>query len=121
MNPTSRHRRHSRSRDRLSGTAQRPRVSIHRSTRRVVVQLIDDQTGQTLAAVHDSAPRGAPGKKLLPAKRTKSSQAKEAGLELARAAKLIGITRAVFDRSGYKYHGRVKAVAEGLRAGGLVI
>ncbi len=108
MNPASRHRRHIRSRSRLNGTAKRPRVSIYRSTRRIIVQLINDATGTTMAAIHEGSQQ-----------QTKTSQASQAGKELAALALAKGIKNVVFDRSGYKYHGRVKAVAEGLRSGGL--
>ena len=109
MNPTKRHRRHQKSRQRLVGSAKRPRVSIHRSARYVRAQLIDDEKSQTVVALSS---KGLAGK-------TKTEQAQALGEQLAKAASAKKINHVVFDRSGYRYHGRVKAVAEGLRSGGL--
>ena len=100
MDNIARARRHRKTRLTLKGTAKRPRVSVYRSQAQVALQLIDDVTGTTLAAA--------------------SGGPKEAGQKLAEAAQAKGITKAVFDRSGYKYHGRVKAVAEAVRAAGLI-
>jgi large subunit ribosomal protein L18 len=83
---------------------------VFRSSKGVTLQLIDDATGKTLLAAES------PKKK----KGTKTEAAKEAGLLLAKAALKKGITKAVFDRGGYAYHGRVKAVADGAREGGLI-
>lgn len=91
------------------GTSTRPRVSVHRSSRAVTVQLINDTTGHTVASVQGHALKAD----------SKVAQAHAAGIKLAQAARSSGIKRAVFDRSGYRYHGRVKALAEGLREGGL--
>lgn len=104
-----REQRHHRLRTRMLGTALQPRVSVFRSLTRVTVQLIDDRAGVTLATVSQG------GK----AKGTKVEQAIAAGKELAEKAKAAGITRVVFDRGGWKYHGRIKALAEALREGGL--
>ncbi len=98
-------------RGKLSGTAERPRISVFRSNRYVYAQLIDDTTGRTLAAVssrEEGIGGGAP-----------VEESKAVGQRLAERAKAAGIETAVFDRNGYKYHGRVKALAEGAREGGL--
>ena len=99
MDSLARQKRHTRTRAKVRGTATRPRVSVHRSLTRLNVQLIDDDTGTTLAAA--------------------TGAANDVAGALIEQAKAQGISQLVFDRSGYKYHGRVKAVAEGLRAGGL--
>jgi large subunit ribosomal protein L18 len=95
------------------GTAQRPRVSVFRSNRGIFAQLIDDSAGRTLAAV---AWTEEPLRSL-----SRAEQSTEAGKLLAERAKAAGIERAVFDRGGYQYHGRVRAFAEGVREGGLAL
>ena len=104
-------KRRRRVRAKVSGTAERPRISVFRSNRGVMVQLIDDEAGRTLAAVNwtEDELRALP----------KMEQAKRAGELLAQCAKAAGVETAVFDRGGYQYHGRVKALAEGAREGGL--
>jgi large subunit ribosomal protein L18 len=100
-------------RTRVRGTAQRPRLSVFRSNRDIYVQLIDDTNGTTLAAA-SSRMKGitaTPGNKV--------AQSMEVGRALAQKAKDLGIETCVFDRGGYLYHGRVKAVADGAREGGL--
>ena len=104
-------RRRRRVRAKVSGTAERPRLSVFRSNRGVFAQLIDDRAGKTLASVSWTE---AELKKLKPA-----DQAKKAGELLAERAKDAGVKACVFDRGGYRYHGRVKALAEGAREGGL--
>ena len=104
-------RRRRRVRSRIVGTAERPRLSVYRSNRGVFAQLVDDANGHTLAAVNWIEPELR--------KLTASEQAKRAGELLAERAKGAGIESCVFDRGGYKYHGRVKALAEGAREGGL--
>jgi large subunit ribosomal protein L18 len=104
-------RRRRRVRARISGTAERPRLSVYRSNRGVFAQLIDDRAGRTLAAVNWIEPELR--------KLTASAQAKRAGELLAERAKAAGIETCVFDRGGYRYHGRVRALAEGAREGGL--
>jgi large subunit ribosomal protein L18 len=104
-------RRRRRVRARVSGTAERPRLSVYRSNRGVFAQLVDDTRGHTLAAVNWTEPE----LRSLAA----GEQAKRAGQLLAERAKVAGIDTCVFDRGGYKYHGRVKALAEGAREGGL--
>ena len=108
----ARARRHKRVRGRVSGSTQRPRLVVFRSNRGITAQLVDDLSGRTLAAAS-----------WLELKKTfkgdKSEQATEVGKLLAAAAKKAGIDACVFDRAGYLYHGRVKALAEGAREGGL--
>jgi large subunit ribosomal protein L18 len=109
--PARRLKRRRRVRSKVRGSAERPRISVFRSNRGIFVQLIDDDSGRTIAAVNwtEEALRG-----LGP-----MEQSKRAGTELAERAKAAGVERAVFDRGGYRYHGRVKALAEGAREGGL--
>jgi len=102
-------RRHIRIRARVSGSMQKPRLIVFRSLRYTYAQLIDDTTGKILCAAHD----------MKVTKGTKVERSKAVGAELAEKATKAGITTCVFDRNGYKYHGRVQAVAEGAREGGL--
>jgi large subunit ribosomal protein L18 len=106
-----RERRHRRVRSKVTGTVERPRLAVFRSNVGISAQLIDDQAGKTLAAA------GWQG--LSKFKGSKTEQAKEIGKLLAANAKSAGIEACVFDRGGYLYHGRVKALAEGAREGGL--
>ncbi len=106
-----RERRHRRIRGKISGTAERPRLAVFRSNVGISAQLIDDQAGKTLAA--------AGWQQLKQFKGSKTEQAKEVGKLLAANAKKAGLTSCVFDRGGYLYHGRVKALADGAREGGL--
>jgi large subunit ribosomal protein L18 len=108
----ARTRRRRRIRGKIAGTAERPRISVFRSNKAIYAQIIDDRAGHTLAAAR-SAEVDAAGK-------DKTAVAKLTGQLLAQRAQAKGITVAVFDRSGYLYHGRVKALAEGAREGGLV-
>jgi large subunit ribosomal protein L18 len=105
-------RRRRRVRARVSGTAERPRLSVFRSNKGIFAQLIDDRAGHTLAAVNWIEPDLR--------KLSATEQAKKAGELLAERAKAAGVETCVFDRGGYQYHGRVKALAEGAREGGLV-
>jgi large subunit ribosomal protein L18 len=105
-------RRRRRVRARVTGTTERPRLSVYRSNRGVFAQLIDDGKGHTVAAVNWIEPELR--------KLSASEQAKRAGELLADRAKAAGVESCVFDRGGYQYHGRVKALAEGAREGGLV-
>jgi large subunit ribosomal protein L18 len=105
-------RRHRRIRGKVAGTAERPRLAVFRSNLGISAQLIDDQAGATLAAAGWQHL-----KKTF--KGTKTEQAREVGKLLAANAKAAGIQTCVFDRGGYLYHGRVKALAEGAREGGL--
>ena len=104
-------RRRRRVRARVSGTAQRPRLSVFRSNKGIFAQLIDDTQGKTLAAGNWIEPDLR--------KLTASAQATKAGELLAERAKAVGVETCVFDRGGYQYHGRVKALADGAREGGL--
>jgi large subunit ribosomal protein L18 len=105
-------KRRRRVRAKVRGTAERPRISVFRSNRGIAAQLIDDVSGRTLASAQwtEADLRG-----LAP-----MEQAKRVGATLAERAKAAGIEAAVFDRGGYQYHGRVKALAEGAREGGLL-
>ena len=109
--PARRLKRRRRVRAKVIGTAERPRISVFRSNRGIFAQLIDDDAGRTIAAVNwtESDLRS-----LKP-----MEQATRAGALLAERAKAAGVETAVFDRGGYRYHGRVKALAEGAREGGL--
>ena len=109
-------RRHSRVRKKVSGTAERPRLAVYRSNRHIYVQLIDDRTAATLAAASDAEIEGADE-----GDEGKTRRAKEVGKLIADRAKGAGIDRVVFDRGGRRFHGRVAAVAEGAREGGLQI
>jgi len=104
---------HYRIRKRVSGTSTKPRLSVFRSNKDIYAQIIDDENGQTLAA---SSSRE---KDIAAQKVTKVESSKLVGVSLARKSSELGITDVVFDRSGYLYHGRVKALAEGAREGGL--
>jgi large subunit ribosomal protein L18 len=106
-----RERRHKRVRKGIFGTAERPRLVVFRSNRGIAAQLVDDVEGKTLAAASWLDKRGAKG--------GKSDQAAEVGKLLAQNAKKAGLQRVVFDRGGYLYHGRVKALADAAREGGL--
>ncbi len=106
-----RERRHARVRSLISGTAERPRLAVFRSNRFIYAQLIDDQAQTTLVSAADM------GAKVTG---TKVSRAEEIGKELATKAKAKGITTVVFDRGGFKYTGRIKALADAARGAGLV-
>lgn len=108
----ARARRKRRIRGRIEGTTERPRVSVFRSNRAIYAQIVDDSAAATLAAARSAEVEGAGLKK--------AEVAKKVGELLAQRAKDKGVERVVFDRSGYLYHGRVKALAEGAREGGLV-
>jgi large subunit ribosomal protein L18 len=104
-------RRHRRVRGKISGTAERPRLVVFRSNRGIFAQLVDDESGRTVASARWTALAGKAA--------NKTEQAREVGKALATSATKAGIERAVFDRAGYLFHGRVKALAEGAREGGL--
>jgi large subunit ribosomal protein L18 len=110
----SRERRRRRVRAKVAGTPSRPRLNVFRSLQHIYVQLIDDEAGNTIASASslDNEIRSQSGLK-------KSDQATAVGKLLAQRARERSITQVVFDRAGYRYHGRIKAVAEGARAGGL--
>ncbi len=109
--PARRLKRRRRVRAKVRGTAERPRISVFRSNRGICAQLIDDEARRTLAAVNWTEPelRSLTG----------TEQAKKVGEVLVQRAQAAGIQRAVFDRGGYQYHGRVQALADGAREGGL--
>jgi large subunit ribosomal protein L18 len=108
----SRLRRHRRVRGKVAGTAERPRLAVFRSNRGITAQLIDDEAGRTVASASwVGLPKSFKG--------DKSAQASEVGKALAANAKSAGVEAVVFDRGGYLYHGRVKALADGAREGGL--
>jgi len=107
----ARQRRHRRVRGKVAGTAERPRLAVFRSNRGIFAQLIDDEAGRTLASASWLA--------LKTAKGNKTEQAAAVGAALATAARGAGIDTCVFDRGGYLYHGRVKALADAAREGGL--
>jgi large subunit ribosomal protein L18 len=111
-------RRHSRVRKKVEGTAERPRLTVYRSNRHIYVQLIDDRAAATLAAASDAEIDMSAGDD---GERGKTRRAKAVGKLIADRAKGAGIDRVVFDRGGRRYHGRVAAVAEGAREGGLQI
>jgi large subunit ribosomal protein L18 len=106
-------RRHRRVRGKISGTADRPRLVVFRSNRGIFAQLVDDESGRTLAAASWATLSNGSG--------SKTEQAREVGKALAATAKKAGIERCVFDRGGYLFHGRVRALAEGAREGGLLL
>jgi large subunit ribosomal protein L18 len=115
-NRAARVRRHRRVRTKIRGVAAAPRLAVYRSNRHVYVQLVDDDAGRTLAAASSREAEVSGGDK-----DDKKAVAKSVGALLARRAKEAGVERAVFDRGGRLYHGRVRAVAEGAREGGLQI
>ena len=110
---TSRLRRHNRLRKRVSGTPERPRLAVKRSSRHIHVQVVDDTAGHTLvsASTLDASLRDADG--------DKSALARQVGALIAERAKAAGITAVVFDRGGNRYQGRIAALADGAREGGL--
>jgi large subunit ribosomal protein L18 len=101
-------RRHIRVRAKVKGTVERPRLVVFRSDKHIYAQLVNDTTHSTIVTVSDA---GLTGKK--------SEKSVEVGKKIAEKAKAAGISKVVFDRAGYQYHGRVKAVADGAREGGL--
>ena len=109
---TQRRKRHGRLRLRLAGTTDQPRLSVFRSSRYIYAQVIDDTLGRTLAAAssREAGLSGGPGK---------TAVAHRVGIAIAERAKQAGVARVVFDRGGYRYHGRVRSLAEGAREGGL--
>ncbi|MGH2450919.1 MAG: 50S ribosomal protein L18 [Candidatus Limnocylindria bacterium] len=115
MPPTrtaARQRRHGRVREKVRGEAARPRLAVFRSLSHIYAQVIDDRSGRTLVAA--STVDGAKG-----ATGSKTDRAKAVGRLLAERAKAAGVTEVVFDRGGYRYHGRVKALADAAREGGM--
>ncbi len=107
----ARKKRHRRLRTRIAGTADRPRLAVYRSLNQIYAQVIDDRSGRTLAAA--SSLDAKDGK----AKRSEAASA--VGAKISQKAKAAGVEEVIFDRGGYRYHGRVKALADGAREGGL--
>jgi large subunit ribosomal protein L18 len=105
-------RRHGRVRAKVSGTSKTPRLSVYRSLTHIYVQLIDDENGKTILSCDDTKVK---------AGKTKTEKAFEVGKEIAKLAAKEKITKVVFDRGASKYHGRVKAIADGARESGLTI
>lgn len=110
-----RKRRHIRVRKKLAGTSARPRLNVFRSLNQIYAQVIDDSTGQTIVSVSTLDSKV----KTKVKKQTKTEQAKLVGKEIAQRATKAGIKAVIFDRGGYKYHGRVKALADAAREAGL--
>jgi large subunit ribosomal protein L18 len=106
-------RRHARVREKVRGSAARPRLAVYRSLSQIYGQLIDDVAGKTLVAASSLDAKDT--------KQKKSERANAEGKALGERAKAKGITEVVFDRGGYRYHGRVKALAEGVRAAGVKV
>jgi large subunit ribosomal protein L18 len=109
----ARQKRHKRIRLRLEGSAARPRLAVFRSLNQIYAQVIDDTAGHTMASASslDASIRGAAG--------TKSERARRVGILLAERARAAGVQQVVFDRAGFRYHGRIKALADGARESGL--
>ena len=111
-----RHRRHMRIRKKVNGTAERPRLTVYRSLNHIYVQLVDDLAGRTILTISSSHKDVS---STLTGAKGKIAASKAVGKRVAQMAKEKGIERVCFDRGGYLYHGRVKAVADGAREGGL--
>jgi large subunit ribosomal protein L18 len=109
----ARRKRHTRIRLHLAGTGERPRLAVFRSNTQIYAQVIDDTVGRTLASASslEASLRGGSG--------TKVERATKVGALVAERAKAAGITKVVFDRAGFRYHGRIKALADGARGSGL--
>jgi large subunit ribosomal protein L18 len=111
-----RERRHLRLRKRVEGTTDRPRLAVYRSLTQIYASIVDDTTGKTLAAVSSLTKDLKPKVK---SAKSKIERSKLVGMAIAERAKAAGVTKVRFDRAGYLYHGRVKALADGAREGGL--
>jgi large subunit ribosomal protein L18 len=107
----ARQKRHRRLRARIAGTAVRPRLAVYRSLNQIYAQVIDDNSGRTLAAASSLEGKASKAKK--------ADAAKAVGTKIAEKAKAAGIDEVIFDRGGYRYHGRVKALADAARSNGL--
>jgi len=118
----SRKKRHRSIRKRIEGSSERPRLAVFRSTRHIYAQVIDDLSQKTLVSTSDvDAPKGEKkaGEKTDKSAGKKKERAKQVGADIARKCLEKGIDKVVFDRAGYKYHGRVSALADGAREAGL--
>ena len=111
-----RNRRHYRIRNKISGTSERPRLVVFRSLNHIYAQIVDDTAGRTIVSASTALPDL---KSKLDGVKGKTEKSKVVGQAIAEKAKSAGIGRVAFDRAGYLYHGRVKALAEGAREGGL--
>jgi large subunit ribosomal protein L18 len=109
----ARHKRHARIRLRVEGSAPRPRLAVFRSLNHIYAQVIDDGSGKTLAAASTVE------KELKGTKQTKTDEAKTVGRLVAERAKAAGVERVVFDRAGFRYHGRIRSLADAAREAGL--
>jgi large subunit ribosomal protein L18 len=109
----ARHKRHERIRLRLEGTVSRPRLAVFRSLNHIYAQVIDDASGRTLAAASTVE------KELRSSKQTKTDEARVVGRLVAERARAAGVERVVFDRAGFRYHGRIKSLADAAREAGL--
>ena len=109
----ARHKRHARLRLRVSGATRRPRLAVFRSLNHIYAQVIDDSTGRTLAAASSLEPD------LKSGKTTKSGEAQVVGRLVAERARAAGVGQVVFDRAGFRYHGRIKSLADAAREAGL--
>jgi len=115
-------RRHERVREKIKGSAARPRLAVYRSLTHIYGQLIDDVSGRTIAAASSLDVRTRPAPPVAPGAQSsakKSERARAVGTLLGERAKAAGVKEAVFDRGGYRYHGRVKALADAVRAAGV--
>ena len=111
-------RRKKKVRKTLSGSAARPRLTVYRSNKHIYAQIIDDDTGRTLAS---SSTLTAASRADIEKDDSKKAVAKKIGLSLAKQAQAVGVTQVAFDRNGFKYHGRLASLADGAREGGLVL
>lgn len=112
VHKTSKNRRKLRVSSKINGTAERPRISVFRSNKFIYAQVIDDVEGKTIASANS---------KDLETKSNKTDQAKNIGLEIGKKLKGMKIEKCVYDRGSYRYHGRVKSLAEGVREAGVII
>ncbi len=110
VHKTSKNRRKLRVSSKLSGTADRPRLSVYRSNRFIYVQAIDDMAGKTLVSANTKDAKG-----------PKVDQAKNIGLEIGKKLKELKVEKCIYDRGSYRYHGRVKSLADGIREAGIII
>jgi large subunit ribosomal protein L18 len=116
----ARQKRHRRLRARIAGTADRPRLAVYRSLTQIYAQVIDDRSGRTLAAASSLLEGSSAGAGTTGSGRTKRTDAAASvGAKIAEKAKAAGIEEVIFDRGGYRYHGRVKALADAARSNGL--
>lgn len=123
---TARKRRHKRVRAKIIGTKETPRISVFKSGRHIYIQAVDDEAGRTIFSMNDVETKSRRLEKSGPrpkasGEKNKTGKSLDVGRALGEALKKGGISKAVFDRGGFKYHGRVKSLAEGLRESGIKI